>query len=95
MLLDVISNFLSLLQQVLEDELSACVLQNGIGDLGDGLSKVLDSIVGESRVDDSVIDGCIDVNRDVIFGDNVLFKGTTTCRAKSRTWILVLIIPRV
>lgn len=76
MLLDIVCDFLSLFEHILQDELSAGVLEDGVGDLCDGETKVLNSVVCKTRVDDSVVDCRIDVYRDVILCYHVL-KGNT------------------
>jgi hypothetical protein len=58
--------------------LSAGVLQDGVGDLRNGLTEVLDSVVGVARVDDSVIDSCVDVYRNVVFRNDVLARRNCT-----------------
>lgn len=95
LLLDIIGNFLPLLQQVLQDELSAGVLEDGVGDLRNGDVEVLDAVVGVTRVDHSEVDCCIDVDGDVVLGDDVLNVGEVTCLARSSTLIFRLIIPSV
>ena len=57
----------------MQDELSAGVLEDGVGHFRDGHVEVLHSVVGVARVDYSVVDGCVDVDRDVVFGDDVLW----------------------
>ena len=95
MLLDIVSNLLPLLQQVLQDELSAGVLEDGVGDLRNGDVEVLHSVVGITRVDDSEVDCCVDVDGDVVLGDDILSVGRATCLARSSTLIFRLIIPSV
>lgn len=95
MLLNIISDFLSLLQQVLQNELAAGVLEDCVGDLRYGDVEVLDPIVCVTRVDDSEVDCCIDVDGDVVLGDDVLSGGGFTCLARSSTLIFKLIIPSV
>ena len=45
LLLNIVSDLLSFLEQVLQDELPAGVLQNGVGDFGDGHVEVLHPVV--------------------------------------------------
>lgn len=72
LLLDVVCDLLPFFKEVLQDKLSAGVLQDGVGDLRNGLTEVLNSVVGVARVDDSVIDSCVDVYRNVVFRNDVL-----------------------
>lgn len=95
LLLNIISNFLPLLQQVLQNELSAGVLEDGIGDLRNSDVEVLHPIVCITRVDDSEVDCCIDVDGDVVLSDDILNGGGDTCLARSSTLIFKLIIPNV
>ena len=95
MLLDVVCDLLALFEQVLQNELSTGVFEDGVGDLSDGQTEVLNAVVCEPGVDDFIVDGRVDVDGDVVLGDDVLARKDRTCRARSRTWILVLIMPRV
>lgn len=95
MLLNIISNFLSLLQQVLQNELPTGVLEDGVGDLRNSDVEVLHPVVCITRVDDSEVDCCIDVDGDVILCDDILNGGRGTCLARSSTLIFKLIIPNV
>jgi len=72
LLLDIISYLLSLLEEVLKYELSASVLEDGVGDLSDSQTEVLHSVIGKSGIDDPVVDSGIDVDGHVIFCYHVL-----------------------
>ena len=76
--LNIISDFLSFFKQILKDELSTSVFENGVGDFGDGKTEILNSVIGVSRVDDSVINSRIDIDGNVVFGDDILIEGRDT-----------------
>jgi hypothetical protein len=70
--LDIVSNLLPFLQQILQDKLSTGVLEDGVGDLSDGKTEVLNAIVGEPRIYDFVVNCCVDVDGHVVLGDDIL-----------------------
>lgn len=70
--LDIVSNLLSFFKQILQNELSAGIFEDGVGDFSDGQIEILDSVVGVARVDDFIVDCGIDVDGYVIFGYDVL-----------------------
>jgi hypothetical protein len=95
LLLDVVGDELALLEEVLEDELPAGVLEDGVGDFGNGHVEVLDSVEGVPRIDNAIVYRRIDVQRNVVLRDDVLCGRGSTCRARSSTLIFMLIIPSV
>ena len=92
---NVICNLLPFFKQVLEDELSTCIFQDRVGDLSNSGVEVLNPVVGIAGVDDAVVYSRINVNRDVILGDDVLHGKTNTCLCKSSTLIFNAIKPKV
>ena len=79
----------------MEDELTTGVLEDGVCNFRDGHIEILDAIIGISGVGDSKIDGGVDVDRDIVLGDYVLYKLWATCLCRSNTFIFKLIIPSV
>ena len=63
---------LSFFEKVLESVLTADGSESGIGYFGHGLHNILYSIVGSFRVDNSIVDAGVNINSDVIFGENEL-----------------------
>ena len=55
----------------------------------------MDPVIGVPGINDLVVYGSVDVDGDVVLGYDALGGSTGTCRARSSTWILQLIIPRV
>lgn len=71
------------------------IFEDRIGYFCNGYIEILNPVISISGIDDSVVDCGIDVDGDVVFGDDVLDGDGSTCRARSRTLIFRLIIPRV
>ena len=63
---------LSFFEKVLESVFTADGSESGIGYFGHGLHNILYSIVGSFRVDNSIVDAGVNINSDVIFGENEL-----------------------
>jgi len=79
----------------LQDELPAGVLEDGVGHLRDGHAEVLHPVVRVTRNRHPVVHCRVDADRNVVLRDDVLGMRGGTCLARSSTWILVLIMPRV
>ena len=62
----------------MEDELSACVFENGVGDFCDGESEVLNSVVCVPWIYHLIVDCSIDIYGYVVFGYDVLCGGRGT-----------------
>jgi hypothetical protein len=75
--------------------LPTCIFEDSIGHLCNGYIEILNSVISISGIDDPVINRCIDVDGDVVLCYDVLDGKGITCRARSRTLIFKLIIPRV
>ncbi len=71
-LLDGVRYGLSFLKKVLESVLAANGSESGIGHLSHGLHDVLYSVVSSFRVNNSIVNAGVNVDGDVIFGENKL-----------------------
>ena len=63
---------LSFFEKVLESVLAANGSESGIGYFGHGLHDILYSIVSSFRVNNSIVDTGVNVDSNVIFGENEL-----------------------
>ena len=91
LLLYIICNFLSFLKKILQNELATCIFENSISNLSDSGLDVLDSIVSKSSSHNSIIDSCINIDWNIVFGNDILHGVMGTCLAKSITLILIFI----
>ena len=69
---DLVGDFLSLLQEVLEGILTAKSSEGGVSDLGNWSHNVGESVISHLGINDPVIDTGIDVDCDVVLGQNKL-----------------------
>lgn len=72
LLLNIVCNLLSFLEEVLKNELSTSVFKDRIGNLCDCCTEILNSVVCKPRVNNSIIHCCINVDRNVILSNDVL-----------------------
>ena len=76
----------------MKDKLATSVFKDGIGDLGNGCTCILNSVIGISGIGPSVVDSSINTDGNIIFGNDELYQYNDTCLDRSITLIFMLTI---